>query len=478
MQVKMKNKQKAAMTTNRKLDGQNAFLSNLWFGPKAVLVRPYVKHLSTFLKSHNLVPKQGETLLISVSGGPDSMALWLLFELLSKMAHPEMGIQLHVAHVNHGTRKESYLEESTVRNWAQNLGTPCSIEHLNLHLGMTNFEATARHKRYQFLKKLFQSLGGKGWAVLGHTINDSLEWHLAYLAKSSRPLPAPGIPLIHNKQGLPLMRPLHSFTKGQLLKFLKLTEFPWHDDLSNRDPRFERSFLRHHILSPLQSRYPSLLKNYVHQANQVAIRTGTHRLLDTKKVRHEEKATKEKTTKDRATKESRPFTLSDPWGGLIWLPSKEKSNLELAMELTGLIEKLSSQGRGTLQLQTEKAIVAWRNSKNGPMLMSGGVEVYFIKHCMHLTTEGAMRDLRQMAKKMPHGQWFQISAINQTTGVKFLPVLGNIINKNGRDYIKVLRVPAWMKQNYRTNPLEFSSKYSNKTSSKPNELVIWGMPAY
>ncbi|HZK13127.1 MAG TPA: ATP-binding protein, partial [Desulfobaccales bacterium] len=64
----------------------------------------------------------GDRVLVAVSGGPDSVAL---LHLLVRLA-PEPGLDLGVAHFDHGLREEdSRADADFVADLAQRLGLPC-----------------------------------------------------------------------------------------------------------------------------------------------------------------------------------------------------------------------------------------------------------------------------------------------------------------------------------------------------------------
>ncbi|MCL6456932.1 MAG: tRNA(Ile)-lysidine synthetase, partial [Gorillibacterium sp.] len=61
----------------------------------------------------------GDRVVVAVSGGPDSVALLSILQMLSE----DWGLKLMVAHVNHGFRKaESELEALAVAKLAGKLG--------------------------------------------------------------------------------------------------------------------------------------------------------------------------------------------------------------------------------------------------------------------------------------------------------------------------------------------------------------------
>lgn len=79
------------------------------------------------IKKHELI-KNGDTIVIGVSGGPDSVALLHILNTLKK----QLNTHLVVAHINHGLRKESTEEAQYVENLCQKMQIPCYITEINI----------------------------------------------------------------------------------------------------------------------------------------------------------------------------------------------------------------------------------------------------------------------------------------------------------------------------------------------------------
>ena len=76
-----------------------------------------------FIQHHQLI--SGKKLVVAVSGGPDSVCLLHILVKLQK----ELGIKLHVAHLNHQLRGiESEADAQYVADLARQLGIPATIE--------------------------------------------------------------------------------------------------------------------------------------------------------------------------------------------------------------------------------------------------------------------------------------------------------------------------------------------------------------
>ncbi|MER3467997.1 MAG: hypothetical protein C4312_05525 [Thermoflexus sp.] len=102
----------------------------------------------------------GETVVVGVSGGPDSLCL---LDVLRDLA-PELGIALHVAHLHHGLRgPEADADAAFVARLAAAWGLPCTIGQEDVRTlaareGLS-LEEAARQARYTFLAEVAAQVG-------------------------------------------------------------------------------------------------------------------------------------------------------------------------------------------------------------------------------------------------------------------------------------------------------------------------------
>src|SRR5579884_1275816 len=87
---------------------------------------------------------------LAASGGVDSM---VLLDLLSNLP----GVELIVAHFDHGIRPGSSIDEQFVRQAIKNYDLP--FEHGRGNLGAQASEAAARDARYEFLRSVKRKHG-------------------------------------------------------------------------------------------------------------------------------------------------------------------------------------------------------------------------------------------------------------------------------------------------------------------------------
>jgi len=137
-----------------------------------------------FIREHQLVCKGG-TLLLAVSGGPDSVCLLhILLQLKG-----ELGIELHVAHLNHRLRgADSEADARYVAELARRLGIPATIEQRDVGAYQIEHrlspEEAAREVRYTYLAEVARGIGASRVAV-GHTLDDHIETILMHIVRGS-----------------------------------------------------------------------------------------------------------------------------------------------------------------------------------------------------------------------------------------------------------------------------------------------------
>ena len=137
-----------------------------------------------FIRENRLVTT-GETLVVAVSGGPDSVCLLHILYSLRK----ELNITLHIAHLNHQLRgAESVADAEYVKALARRLKIPATIGSADVKSYQKKhrltLEEAAREVRYGFLASVAQKTGAEKVAV-GHTAADNAETLLMHIIRGS-----------------------------------------------------------------------------------------------------------------------------------------------------------------------------------------------------------------------------------------------------------------------------------------------------
>jgi len=187
----------------------------------------------------------GESVLVAVSGGADSVAL---MHALATLA-PAWRLRLHVLHVDHGLRPEAARDADFVRGLGTRLGVPVDVAtvRVNRH---GSLEAEARVARYAAFAAAADRLGTDRVA-LGHTADDQAETVLMRVLEGSGVRGLAGIPPVRGR----LVRPLIERRRTEIVKALREVGLGWIEDLSNHDPKFLRNRVRHELLPWLARAY-------------------------------------------------------------------------------------------------------------------------------------------------------------------------------------------------------------------------------
>lgn len=201
-------------------------------------------------------------ILIACSGGQDSIALLRLLNILKNTEN----YVLHVAHVNHGIREESNLEENFVRQLSENLSFPFRSIKLNLKKG-SGLALRARNERKEALKDIASELDCEIIAT-GHTITDQTETILMHMIRGS------GLNGIASMQAydFPWVRPLLKTSREETEKICNLFQQEFVKDPSNLNEDSFRVRIRNQLIPFLEKENPNVknaLLNLSEQANDV-----------------------------------------------------------------------------------------------------------------------------------------------------------------------------------------------------------------
>src|SRR6185312_14244168 len=99
------------------------------------------------------LPEANAAIVIAVSGGADSTALFLAFQEL--LEREKLRLKLIVAHLDHGLRASSNRDARWVAQLAKRFHFDVALDRVNLKSQKNtaeNLEQAARKARYQFLR--------------------------------------------------------------------------------------------------------------------------------------------------------------------------------------------------------------------------------------------------------------------------------------------------------------------------------------
>ncbi len=201
---------------------------------------------------------------VAYSGGADSTAL--LHALAAIRPRPAV----RALHVDHGLHADARTWSARCAEQASALGVECRV--LKAKVGAADIrrrgvEAAARSARYALLAAAMRD--GECLVTAQHR-EDQLETILLQLVRGAG---LPGLaampPLTRFGPGR-LVRPLLAHGRAELRDYLERQGVAWIEDPANRDPRYDRSFLRTEVLPLIRERWPAADTNGARSARHLA----------------------------------------------------------------------------------------------------------------------------------------------------------------------------------------------------------------
>ena len=205
-----------------------------------------MKNVYDFILNESTI-KEGDTIVLGISGGPDSMVLLYVFNELKK----QMKINLICAHVNHNLRKESEEEQRFIENYCNINNIPFEYYKI-LEYGDDNFHNEARSIRYHFFEDVIKKYNAKFLSTAHHG-DDLIETILMRIVRGSTLKGYSGFTKIVKKENYTILRPLIVVTKNQILDFAKLNDIEYRIDKSNFKDVYTRNRYRNHVLPFLKN---------------------------------------------------------------------------------------------------------------------------------------------------------------------------------------------------------------------------------
>lgn len=286
---------------------------------------PLEQRVLHFIREHHLVPSQSH-LLVAVSGGPDSVCLLHILVRLME----ELGIRLHVAHLNHQLRgAEAEADAQYVSNLARRLGIPATIEQRDVkgyqkHKRIS-LEEAAREVRYTFLAQVAKAIGASRVAV-GHTMDDHIETILMHLVRGTGTRGLRGLQPRAEWQSpensLTIIRPLLQVSREETASYCHRQKLMPRIDASNLSLSPLRNRIRHQLLP--------LLRSYNPQVTEALLRT--------------------------AGIASDDLAFIDKEGSQLWAKIAQRQENTIILDKKGLLELPSALKRHLLRMSLEKLL--------------------------------------------------------------------------------------------------------------------------
>ena len=193
----------------------------------------------------------GDTVVAGVSGGADSVCLFLM---LCELAE-EIDFHLAVVHVNHKIRPEAAADAAYVEELCKSRNIPFILEEKDVkeYAGEKHLseEEAGREVRYQAFEEALGKYGscsgekeGQGRIAVAHNANDRAETMLFHLFRGTGLTGAGGIRAVRGH----IVRPLLCLRREEIEEYLGKKGVFFCIDRTNLEDTYTRNRIRNHIL--------------------------------------------------------------------------------------------------------------------------------------------------------------------------------------------------------------------------------------
>lgn len=192
--------------------------------------------------------KPNDSVVVGVSGGPDSMCLLTILQKVSK----KINLNIIVAHVNHNTgRKGQILDQKFVTEYCDKFNLKLEVLTIKDY-NDDNFHNEARKIRYNFFNDLSIKYNAK-YILTAHHADDLMETILMRIVRGSTIKGYSGFSKETYYENYTILRPLISTTKDEIYKYLKENNIDYRIDDSNLKDTYTRNRFRKYIIPALKN---------------------------------------------------------------------------------------------------------------------------------------------------------------------------------------------------------------------------------
>lgn len=223
-----------------------------------------------YIKENKMI-EAGESVVIGVSGGADSMCLLNIMENIGR----PLKLRLVAVHIHHGIREETADRDAAfVEDYCREHGIECIVKHFDVpalanQWGMSEEEA-GRRVRYETFNQVLEDMnkengceaGGK--IAVAHNADDSAETVLLNLFRGSSIKGMAGILPVRGR----IIRPVLCLTRQEIEAYNGANHVAYVHDETNFAAEYTRNKLRLHILPAIKEAINPRAAEHINMAGQ------------------------------------------------------------------------------------------------------------------------------------------------------------------------------------------------------------------
>lgn len=208
--------------------------------------------------------EENDSIVIGVSGGPDSMTLLCLLLKLKE----KYNLKIHVAHINHMIRENAKKDELYVKEFCDKNNIQLFIKREDVILKSKQekkgLEEAGREVRYNFFEEVLKETKSNKIAI-AHNLNDKAETIIMNAIRGSG---LSGLKGIEPKRGK-YIRPLIEIDRKEIEKYCDENKInPRHDE-SNDDNNYTRNKIRNIAIPYIQKQLNSNIINNLNRLSEI-----------------------------------------------------------------------------------------------------------------------------------------------------------------------------------------------------------------
>lgn len=232
------------------------------------------KKVLDFIRKNKLV-KKGNSVVLGVSGGADSICMLKILSDLQK----RLGISMYVLHINHQIRGEEADEDAA---FVKRICTKFKVPHRIINVDVPalaeaeglSVEEAGRYIRYDEFSKYAYEVGATKIAV-AHNSNDNAETVLMNLARGTGIKGLGGIPPKREMEDangniVEVIRPILCLSRKEIEQYLKENEIEYRNDSTNDSTDYTRNKIRLEIMPILENINDNAMQNITNASNELA----------------------------------------------------------------------------------------------------------------------------------------------------------------------------------------------------------------
>lgn len=205
----------------------------------------------------NSLLKDNDTIVIGLSGGPDSMCL------LNILCNINKRIRIICAHINHNIREDSKDEMQFIIEYCRNKNLELETTIFDKKNSRNDFnELELRERRYSYFENIVKKHSAN-YLFTAHHGDDLIETILMRLTRGSNLKGYSGFQIETQKENYKIIKPLIFTTKEEIDKYNQQKDIPFVIDHTNNEDNYTRNRYRHKVLPFLKNENSNIHLKYL-----------------------------------------------------------------------------------------------------------------------------------------------------------------------------------------------------------------------